>query len=310
MRLRFPTRCLLAAATLGCASTAQSQVLSEWLSPVDGNWGNALFWSTPVAPNNVGGTTYDALIAAGGASQYTIRKTFTFHTIDSVTINDPFARLEIEGGGFTADVIDVMAGELFTGQTLIQNAQVMGTGRVSPIVWELASTSFSGSETRLQDVNFSASVDFSRWAGTISNKAYLDFLTSTVLDDGVQLTFASDITDVTLVNGASISTPGQATIVLGTQLNTQRTTSSSSSEIGAGITIEAAGAFVPIFADNSALPLLNHGVITARGNGDIASIFNLTNFGTIAAVNAGEVNITGSFTNTGTLHVEAGSVFM
>lgn len=296
MYLRFPTRCLLAAAAFGCTSTAQSQVFSEWLNPTTGDWTDAANWSTVDAPNNNGGTTYDVMIAAGGTSTYFVNIFANVSIeLDSITLNDPHARLQLYGSPLNANVIDVMAGRIITRGSHLVDLQLMGTGVTSPVVWSIAE-----STTTLEEFRLSTDVRF------ISGNSHDVVVTGALhMDDGVDLRLE---TGMMFDIDAELTTSGQATVSLAEIMRTQNLTLTPVvSDIGAGVTISAVTSFAEM---QGGFDL--YGTFRAEGAGNIGTVGarganTFTNYGIIEAVNGGSVVLGDNFVNAGTLHVGVGS---
>ena len=78
-----------------CSNLAWADA-SSWLTAVSGNWSDATKWDNGL-PNN-GTTLYDAIIAAAGASPYTVTMK-SAATVNSFTLNSPQATLDITTGG-------------------------------------------------------------------------------------------------------------------------------------------------------------------------------------------------------------------
>lgn len=284
MPSRSSAAVLIAAASLTLVpmTPTGAQTLAEWLGPVDGDWNDPINWSSALVPDNVGGTTYEVLIAAGGSSDYTVYlHTNEAYVVDSLTLNDPFATLNIELADLTADVLDIRAGKLFTRGDIF-GAQVIATGAVTPIDWEVSGT------TTLYDLRFSADTAF---FGEINSRLTIE--DALFLDDGVVL--SSDVDTLRFEAGTTLNTDGQATLYLLDDMEV-RNGVSAPLQIGSGVTIEIASNRVEI---EGAMEI--YGTIRAAGTGVEGTLTinnnpdGVVNYGVIEAINGAQLNVYNSY---------------
>ena len=110
------------------AAPAAGQVVSTWVTPVDGDWSDPTNWSTdPIAPVAAGS---EALIDATG-TPYTITTSFAVQA-DRITIDSPDATVLSNSGNQikVSDAINVNRGEFVLGYGSIANTRLVGTAGV------------------------------------------------------------------------------------------------------------------------------------------------------------------------------------
>lgn len=110
------------------ATPTLGQVVSTWLSPVDGSWSDAANWSTdPIAPDIPG---YAAVIDAEGML-YTITSPNGLQA-DRITIDSPDATVLLNSGTqlVASDLVEVNRGELVLGYSSIANTRLTGAAGV------------------------------------------------------------------------------------------------------------------------------------------------------------------------------------
>src|SRR5262245_37693143 len=119
-----------AAMSMGLGTAMGASFTASWLLPADGTWSNSANWSTnPNAPNNgtPAGATYDAVIAATGAS-YTATLNSSI-TVDSLTLGDASATLNHTSGTFRAiNGLNLTAGTYRLAGGTISNTTITSGG--------------------------------------------------------------------------------------------------------------------------------------------------------------------------------------
>jgi hypothetical protein len=142
MRSRHGVVLLLLVIGVGCTQSC-AQVIATWTDS-SSNWSNAGNWSTGTAPNNGGGTFYNAIINGTGADTITFDASGTVVRLRGDTAGDigpsPFPS---RGRGGRATTIRTISSDADTASNvsqrygaIVQSIYATGVGRLGRNSWE------------------------------------------------------------------------------------------------------------------------------------------------------------------------------
>jgi len=185
-----PVRALFLCLVFALSLPAAGQVVSTWVSPIDGVWSDPSNWSTdPLAPVTPG---YEAVVDATG-SPYLVTLNSAV-AIDRLTIDSPEAEVLLAGGSLSATAgVDANASPLIFGAGLIHDTVLAGA---AGIVARDVGGGYLASE--LRDVTLATTL-----RGDADNPPNFVKLSSTLtLDGGI----------VDMANGLNLFTQGPLTV--------------------------------------------------------------------------------------------------
>ena len=160
-----------------CSNLAWADA-SSWLTAVSGNWSDATKWDNGL-PNN-GTTLYDAIIAAAGASPYTVTMK-SAATVNSFTLNSPQATLDITTGG-TLSLAGPAPSQLWAGVLKFSGGTLKG-GQLDLHGNSITATATGGT---LDGVNVLGDFNLTGKSGklTVATERTADYVTVSVTDTG------------------------------------------------------------------------------------------------------------------------------
>jgi hypothetical protein len=290
---------LLAVAVVGIGGSAvpiahAGSLTSTWLSETTDSWTNAARWSSnPNYPNNVAGTTYNAVIGAAGGTAYQVNLASDI-TLNSLTVSSADATLNQTDGTFQGGTVNLNAGGyILNGGTLANTTLNLDGGTFLAVTGSLNGVAVTGGTLAI-GVDGGVSVQNGL---TVANQ-------NVFLQNNAELAFDGASQSI---NNLNFTTGTTATITTSGPTSTGGTTLT----LGSGVTVHDGINFPDNLAGDT---LINNGVITADAdnNGDYNGINistdNFVNNGTLTASNGSSLRVgAGNWTNNGTITATASS---